>query len=512
MRLIRKSSALLVVILAVLVIGASVAFMQRARRASAPVIEGSKIKLDRNGDFQRALNSAKPGDTIELKAGEVYEGPFILPAKSGDQFITIQSSEAAKLPEGVRVRPLDPAQKDLFAKLQSSENGTPIIRTDAGAHHYKFIGIEFSTAGPEVKINDLVRLGESNTQKTLDSVPHNIVIDRSFIHGFPTQDVQRGISLNSRDTDITNSHISDIHGKGFDTQAICGWNGPGPFNIINNYLEGAGENIMFGGSNPSIPELVPTKIVIRDNHVFKPMSWKVGDPTYAGQHWSVKNLFELKNARDVTVDRNIFENNWTDAQAGSAILFTVRNDEGGAPWSIVEDVRFTNNIVKNSPAALNLLGKDDLKPSQRSNKAEISNNLFFNISGTFLMMSGYPNVTVRNNTHIQTGNVMTLHGEKSENFVYEKNITIRDGKGYGVKGDNSGEGTIALDLFTPGARFLNNVIAGATAKDYPANNAYPSSGSEIGFEAPEKGDYRLNARSRFRQAGADFSKLPKLNP
>ena len=66
MRLIRKSSALLVVILAVLVIGASVAFMQRARRASAPVIEGSKIKLDRNGDFQRALNSAKPGDqTVE---------------------------------------------------------------------------------------------------------------------------------------------------------------------------------------------------------------------------------------------------------------------------------------------------------------------------------------------------------------------------------------------------------------------------------------------------------------
>jgi hypothetical protein len=509
MKLVRKTSALVIVVLAVSLIGVSVAFMQRARRHSPAIVDGSTIKLDRNGDFQRALNSAKPGDTIVLEAGAAYTGPFTLPVKSGEQFVTIQSSRAAELPEGVRVTP---SQSALFAKLQSSENGTPIVRTAAGAHHYKFIGIEFSTAGPDVKINDLVRLGESNTQTTLDAVPHNLIIDRSFIHGFPTQDVQRGISLNSRDTDITNSHISDIHGKGFDTQAICGWNGPGPFNIINNYLEGAGENIMFGGSNPSIPELVPTKIVIRDNHVFKPMSWKVGDPTYGGQHWSVKNLFELKNARDVTVDRNVFENNWTDAQAGSAILFTVRNDEGGAPWSIVEDVRFTNNIVRNSPAALNLLGKDDLKPSKRSNKLEISNNLFYNINGTFLMMSGYPNVTVRNNTHIQTGNVMTLHGEKSENFVYEKNLTIRDSKGYGVKGDNSGEGTVAVDLFTPGARFLNNVIAQATAKDYPANNAYPSSASEIGFEAPEKGDYRLSARSRFRQAGADFSKLPKLNP
>jgi len=511
MRFFRKSSALLVVVLAVLVIGAGVAFMQRARRIHSPaIVDGSTIKLDKNGDFQRALNNAKPGDTIVLEAGAVYTGPFTLPVKpASEQFITIQSSLAAKLPEGIRVKPTDPQQAPLFAKLQSAENGSPVVKTEAGAHHYKFVGIEFSTAGPQVKVNDLVRLGESNLQKTLDAVPSHIVIDRSYIHGFPTQDVQRGISLNSRFTDITNSHISDIHGKGFDTQAICGWNGPGPFNILNNYLEAAGENIMFGGSNPSIPELVPTKILIRDNHVFKPMSWKVGDPSYGGHHWSVKNLFELKNARDVTVDRNIFENNWVDAQAGSAILFTVRNDEGGAPWSVVEDVRFTNNIVKNSPAALNLLGKDDLKPSKRSNKVEISNNLFFNIGGTFLMMSGYPNVTVTNNTHIQTGNIMTLHGEKSENFVYEKNITIRDSKGYGVKGDNSGEGTVALDLFTPNARFLNNVIAGATAKDYPSNNAYPASASEIGFEALEKGDFRLNPRSRFRQLGADFSKLPK---
>ena len=506
MRLIRNSSAILVVVLVVLMIGAGVAFMQRARRASAPIIEGSRIKLDRNGDFQRALESAKPGDTIVLEADAVYSGPFTLPVKSGDAFVTIQTSRVADLPEGVRV---SPSQSALFAKLQSAENGTPIVRTDAGAHHYRFIGIEFSTAGPQVKVNDLVRLGESAEQKTLDAVPHHLVIDRSYIHGFDTQDVQRGISLNSRDTEIINSYISDIHGKGFDTQAICGWNGPGPFKIINNYLEGAGENIMFGGSNPSIPNLVPSDIEIRDNYVFKPLRWKVGDPSYGGHHWSVKNLFELKNARRVIVDRNVFENNWVDAQAGSGILFTVRNDEGGAPWSIVEDVTFTNNIVKNSPSALNLLGRDDLKPSQRSRKLVISNNFFTNIGGTFLTMSGYPNVTISNNTHFQTGNIMTLHGEPSPNFVYEKNITVRDSKGYGVKGDNSGEGTIALNLFTPGAVFRDNVIVNANTREYPGDNSYPSSVGEIGFENPGNGDFRLSPRSRFRQAGADFSRLPR---
>ena len=38
-----------------------------------------------------------------------------------------------------------------------------------------------------------------------------------------------------------------------------------------------------------------------------PLSWRIGDPSYAGTEWSVKNLFELKNARRVLVDGNIFQ-------------------------------------------------------------------------------------------------------------------------------------------------------------------------------------------------------------
>jgi hypothetical protein len=107
-----------------------------------------------------------------------------------------------------------------------------------------------------------------------------LILDRLWIHGFETQDLQRGISLNSAETSIINSYISDIHGVATDTQAICGWNGPGPYHIINNYVEAAAENIMFGGADPKIPNLVPSDIEIRGNHVFKPLSWKVGDPSY----------------------------------------------------------------------------------------------------------------------------------------------------------------------------------------------------------------------------------------
>jgi hypothetical protein len=518
MKKMRRSSALLLFLLVVFIAGLGVAFMQRARRVENPgPVEqrtGSVIQLDRNGDLQRALNQARPGDTIVLQAGAVYKGPLVLPVKPGNDFITIQSSRVSELPEGVRV---SRQQSNLFAKIQSSENGTPIVRTEARAHHYKFVGIEFSTANAQVLVYDLVRLGDYDKQTTLDSVPHHLVIDRSYIHGFETQEVQRGIALNSAETSITNSYISDVHGKGYDTQAICGWNGPGPYKIINNYLEGAGENVMFGGADPKIPNLVPSDIEIRQNYFFKPMSWKEGDPSYRGIHWSVKNLFELKNARRVTIDRNVFENNWVDAQAGSGILFTVRNDNGTAPWSTIEDVTFTNNIVKNSPSAVNLLGMDNLKPSQRAQRILISNNLFVGISGTFLTMSGYHNVTISNNTHIQSGNIMTLHGDKSIGFVYQNNITVRDQDGYGVKGDATGEGTVALGSFAPSSIFKNNIVVGANPSLYPSNNFYPASLKEVGFVSPERGDFRLDPQSRFKRSsgtgtasfGADFGLLPQ---
>jgi hypothetical protein len=214
--------------------------------------------------------------------------------------------------------------------------------------------------------------------------------------------VQRGVSANGSDITVTNSYISDIHAVGFDTQAVGGWNGPGPIRIINNYLEAAGENIMFGGADPFSADFIPSNIEIRRNFVFKPLSWKIGDPTYAGKHWTVKNLLELKNAKNVVIDGNIFQNCWLDAQVGIPILFTVRNQEGTAPFSILQNITFTNNIVKGAEGGLNFLGSDNDQPSQRASGALIANNLFTDIRGPFMTMNGFYNVKLDHNTTFQT--------------------------------------------------------------------------------------------------------------
>src|ERR1043165_5980132 len=128
--------------------------------------KGPIIQLDKSGDLQAAINRAKPGDTIILQAGAIYTGPFTLPVKSGSEYITIQSSRVNELPEGARV---SPSQSELFAKLQSAEKSAAVVKTQPGAHHYKFVGIEFSTADENVAVHDLVRSGEANTQTTIDA-------------------------------------------------------------------------------------------------------------------------------------------------------------------------------------------------------------------------------------------------------------------------------------------------------------------------------------------------------
>src|SRR5829696_1806060 len=174
--------------------------------------KGATITVPAGGSLQSAINAAQPGDTIILQAGVVYMEPIELPVKSGTSYITIQSSRAGELPVGVRV---SPAQRSLMASVQSNVPAEPILKTQAGAHHFKFIGIEFSTANSGVVIYTLIEFGQSS-YTTLTQVPHHLVIDRSYIHGFPTQEVQRGVAVNSADTDILNSYISDVHGRGYD--------------------------------------------------------------------------------------------------------------------------------------------------------------------------------------------------------------------------------------------------------------------------------------------------------
>jgi hypothetical protein len=399
---------------------------------------------------------------------------------------------------------VDPSYAKAMPTLEARRGS--VIRAALGAHHYRFIGIEIRPR-KNVFLYNLVLLGEAETSP--EEVPHHIVFDRCYLHGDPKKGTRRGIAMNSAHTAVVDSHLSDFKEIGADSQAIAGWNGPGPFKIVNNYIEGAGENVIFGGAPPTIDRLIPSDIEIRHNHFSKPLSWKMGEPNYGGKPWAVKNLFELKNARRVLIEENLFEHNWVHAQNGFAILFTVRGDDGRVPWAAVEEVTFTSNVVRHTAGGINILGRDDNGPSGQSRRILIKNNLFEDVGADrwggggrlFQLLNGTAEVVIDHNTALQTGNILTVDGPPHTGFVYVNNLTPHNE--YGIFGGGVGVGNPAIQKYLPGAVIRKNVMAGGNPAQYPPNNFFPSSLSGAGFINLAGGDYRLADSSPYRRAGTD---------
>jgi len=215
----------------------------RARVELPSESRGRVVQVKAGDDLQAALDAAAPGDHITLDAGATYKGPFRLLRKTGDQWIVITSA-AQVPPRGRRVGPGDAAQMPHLVA-----QGDFVIQAMPGAHHYRLVGLEVSPASGAF-VNTLIQLGDK--ERELDAEPHHIVIERSYLHGDKTKGSRRGVALNSRHSAVVDSYLADFKEVGADSQAISGWNGGGPFRIENNYLEAAGENVMFGGADPTV--------------------------------------------------------------------------------------------------------------------------------------------------------------------------------------------------------------------------------------------------------------------
>jgi hypothetical protein len=465
--------------------------------SSSPAVQGPATAhtttLDATGDLQGALNSAMPGDTIQLQAGAVYTGNFVLPAKSGSDYITIRTATPdARLP-GATAR-IAPAQAPLLAMIQSP-NGHAALATAPGAHHYRLLFLEFGANAQGA--GDIIQLGDgSANQQSLALVPNTLVIDRCYIHGDAAFGQQRAIALNSASTTIENSYIANIKAPTVSAQAISGWNGPGPFVIINNYLEAAGENFVLGGADASIANLIPSDVTFSLNYLSKV-------PTWRAEQWRIQTLVTLRNAARVVIDGNVLEHNGTTASNGVAILVMPRSLNNAASASRVEHVQITNNVVRHAPAALHIVDADHL-----ASDLLVQNNLFLDIStvwggaGNFLAMDGGVDVMVDHNTVLQDGaTAVYAQGAATLGLTFTNNILPDNGRGVVGDGTTAGSATIQHDF--PGAVWLGNLVAGAPAAAYPTGNAYPASMLNVGFVNLAGGDYRLAANSPYRGTATD---------
>ena len=526
---------------------------------------GSVISVSAGDDLQAALDSAFCGDTIELEAGATFKGRFILSDKNCDNahWIIIRTSTPnSDLPaEGTRMTPCYagvaslPARPDYGCKtprnvLARVENDAPsagpFVFRD-GASHYRLMGLEITRPEGMKGINALVFVEPKSTA-------HHIVIDRSWLHGPVHDETQMGISVTGMSTAaIVDSYFSDFHcvqavGMCTDAHAVGGGNGDhqdGPFKIAGNFLEAAGEAVMFGGGPAT---QTPADIEILRNHFFKPWSWMPGNPDFVGgaggRPFIVKNHLELKNAERVLIEANIMENNWGGfTQAGYALLLGPKSQHtrhgNACPKCQVVDVTVRYNRISHAGGGIQMTtamsGTDgNGGPAKEGRRWSIHDIVIDDISKKYvgggnliLVGNGWPRNPVNTITinHItgfpaDDAHLLMLKNRKSDpemyDFVFTNNLVITGrfpvwSAGAGLK-SCAAKGTPKqkIDKCFKTYNFKNNALIGTPdafpPSSWPQGNFFPADPKAAGiadFNDGVDGNYQLQPGSRYKNAGTD---------
>lgn len=450
--------------------------------------------------LQIAIDKANPGDEVRLDAKTfVLTSVVKLRVKTGPVnpgVITIRSDapDNALPPPMARIDSADAfaPYANSFAVLVPVKNEYGIL-ADLGAANYRLFGLKILSPGVN---GTMIGLGDwTPMPSTLADLPHDIEIDRCWLDG--QDNAKRGIAMNSGKTRIVNTIVDGVLKAGQQTQAIGSANGSGPFTIEGSYFRGSGQSILFGGSDPAIPNLVPSDIVIRNNTFSKKVGWQNTRATVA-------NVFELKNARRVLVEGNLIENSWTDIQTGMLVLFTIRNQDGKCPWCTVEDVEMRFNVLRNGAGAFNVLAHEDtmddgivngvactrcvLRTSGRAKNISIHNNLVYNLGNTagtktaLLVNDGPVNLQVYHNTFLGAGlgTFLSIAAGRtktpSAGLIYRDNLATEGP--YGLKTDALAPG---IASWTPAvvdassSMNRNVFIKGERSLKYPGVNLVVSS-------------------------------------
>ncbi len=471
---------------------------------AAPAAGGKIISVAAGGSLQAAINSALPGDVIELANGASFSGNFTLPDKntSSTSWIVIRPANMSLVPAaGSRMTPSLAAAANLPKVISTTNQGA--FNTDFGAHHFRLVALEV-TVPATINNTGLIRLGTSY-EATVAQLPHDLVLDRMYIHGTATGNNRRCVSLNGASTAIIDSYISDCHEYNVDAQAIAGWSGPGPFKIVNNYIEGSSENMNWGGADPLIQGLIPSDIEIRRNHFFKPTSWK--------GKWMIKNLLEIKSAQRVLIEGNIFENNWQDGQGGSAIVLKSVNQGGTCPWCVAKDITFRYNLVKNTGSGFALTGHD-VGAQSIMTRVTITDNIITGIDvrpqwdgdGRGFLINNDPiDLVITHNTVPDPTNMAVVFGGPTTELPTR--LVIRDnlmgGGDYGVKGPGMATNTTLATFMPGGWRGNVLVLVPGNTSGYPTGTLFASTLAAVGFVNTSALDFHLSAASVFRLKATD---------
>lgn len=430
------------------------------------------IDVPVGADLQAAISSAPDGATLRLAAG-TWTGNFVASKR-------LIVTGAAVIGNG-RVTPSD---LSAMPRLVGVSNGAAMSVT---ASNVTFNGIAF-IGNPNGSTSDIVNCGWGDARQSReDQIPRNVSFDQVLVLGDVNNGAKRGIAAQCGGQ-VTRSHVGSIFNASADSTGIGTWNSNQPFTIDDTHVEAGSYPILLGGADGIVPDVLPTDWLVKNSYLGRPADWK-------NKSRRVKNLFEVKAGRRVTLRSSILENNWNEAQPGWSIVITPAGDGvGTARASItVEDVVIEDNIVRNVQAGLNVLGTSNQEGVLgRTTRLTIRRNAFF-IDRTFngspygqgwfmqcsdgLRNEGMRDVSIQQNTIVMNGNqIVTCGGAPVPGFSMTGNLVQTPGL-YGffleIDGANRAYGQRWQEFFLGGVIGGNGFIgAPSLMRTYVTGNAY----------------------------------------
>lgn len=413
-------------------------------KAIVTIVARNTVRVAPGADtIAAALRQLPPSGvlTLVLTTGQYVGNPVIARVPIP---ITITADTALLPPTGARVTL---AFEGRLPRLTPSQLDAPTltIRGD----HLLVRGVQIETPG----------VGMTTVELDAAAQPTDVTFDQVVIRGNAQTGGHRGIAANGINVTVRHSWCDRMWEVGRDSQCVAAWDTPGPLRIENNYLEASGENVLLGGATPSCG-CITSDVTITGNTIEKAPAWHTQQPSP-----QVKNLFEIKAGRRVTVTGNTFRYNWQQAQTGWAILLTTNRDSGVG--NAIEDVTFSHNVIRDVASGLSIAAVDG--PVRR---ITVDSNLWQNLDsalwggdGRFAMVqtgtAGVEDLTITHQTVVGAmGNqFLGLYGRVPlQRFVMTHNIVEQ--REYGIHSE-SGLAVDALTVMAPGAVFLNNAILGA---------------------------------------------------